>query len=117
MGEQSSLADGAWAYCLDEITIGNRVCIGEDVRLLTGSHSLTSPTFDLITKPITIKDNVWVATGAIVLPGVTIGEGSIVGAGSVVTKSLPANCIAVGSPARPIKRFNFDSKTWEKIPR
>ena len=45
MGEQSSLADGAWVYCLNEITIGNRVCIGEDVRLLTGSHSLTSPTY------------------------------------------------------------------------
>ena len=104
MGEQSSFADGAWAYCLDEITIGNRVCIGEDVRLLTGSHSLTSPSFDLITKPITIKDNVWVATGAIVLPGVTIGEGAVVAAGSVVTKDVEPWTVVGGNPAKFIKK-------------
>lgn len=104
MGERSSIADGAWAYCLDEITIGDRVCIGEDVRLLTGSHSLSSPTFDLITRPITIKDNVWIATGAILLPGVTIGEGAVVAAGSVVTKDVEPWTVVGGNPARVLKR-------------
>ena len=102
MGERSSLADGAWAYCLDEISIGNRVCISEDVRLLTGSHSLTSPTFDLMTRPITIEDNVWVATGAIILPGVTIGEGAVVAAGAVVTKDVEPWTVVGGNPARVI---------------
>lgn len=104
MGEQSSLADGAWVYCLDEITIGNRVCIGADVRLLTGSHSLTSPTFDLVTMPITIEDNVWVATGATVLPGVTIGEGAVVAAGAVVTKDVEPWTVVGGNPAKFIKK-------------
>ena len=104
IGEQSSLADGVWAYCLDWITIGDRVCIGEDARLLTGSHSLTSPTFDLVTKPITINDNVWIATGAIVLPGVTIGEGAVVAAGSVVTKDVEPWTVVGGNPAKFIKK-------------
>lgn len=104
MGKRSSIADGAWAYCLDEITIGDRVCIGEDVRLLTGSHSLSSPTFDLVTKPITIKDNVWIATGAIVLPGVTIGEGAVVAAGAVVTKDVEPWTVVGGNPAKFIKK-------------
>ena len=72
--------------------------------MLTGSHSLTSPTFDLITKPITIKDNVWVATGAIVLPGVTIGEGAVVAAGSVVTKDVEPWTVVGGNPAKFIKK-------------
>ena len=104
MGERSSLSNGVWAYCLDRITIGSRVCISEDVRLLTGTHKLTSPTFDLVTKPITIKDNVWVATGAIVLPGVTIGEGAVVAAGAVVTKDVEPWTVVGGNPAKMIKK-------------
>lgn len=102
MGERSSIADGAWVYCMDEITIGDCVCIGEDVRLLTGTHSLSSPTFDLVTKPIAIKDNVWIATGAIILPGVTIGEGSVVAAGAVVTKDVEPWTVVGGNPAKMI---------------
>jgi lipopolysaccharide O-acetyltransferase len=49
------------------------------------------------------------------LPGVTIGKGTIVGANSVVAKSLPANVIAIGTPAKPIKKFNFETSRWEKI--
>ena len=109
MGERSSIADGAWAYCLDKITIGDRVCIGEDVRLLTGSHSLSSTTFDLVIRPITIKDNVWVATGAIVLPGVTIGEGAVVAAGAVVTKDVEPWTVVGGNPAKFIKRRELEN--------
>lgn len=104
MGEKSSLADGAWAYCLDNITIGKNCCIGEDVRLLTGSHEVTSPRFDLVTKPIAIHDNVWIATGAIILPGVTIGEGAVIGAGAVVTKDVTPWTVVGGNPARFIKK-------------
>ena len=69
------IGDNAWVYALAPIEIGSRCCVGEDVRLLTGSHDVQSPNFTLVTKPIVIKDNVWVATGATILPGVTIGEG------------------------------------------
>lgn len=54
-------------------------------------------------KPITIGDNVWLGSGAIVLAGVTIGENTVVGAGAVVTRDLPANVVAVGNPARVIR--------------
>ena len=109
MGERSSIADGAWVYCMDEITIGDCVCIGEDVQLLTGSHSLSSPTFDLVTRPITIKDNAWVATGAIVLPGVTIGEGAVVAAGAVVTKDVEPWTVVGGNPAKVIGKRELRS--------
>jgi lipopolysaccharide O-acetyltransferase len=69
----------------------------------------------LSAKHVIIEDNVWIGESVSILPGVTIGEGTIVGANSVVTKSLPANVIAVGSPAKPIKKFNFETSRWEKL--
>lgn len=104
IGELSSIGAGAWVYALDKIIIGKNVCIGEDVRLLTGSHDVASPHFDLVTKPITINDNVWVATGAIILPGVTIGEGAVVAAGAVVTKDVEPWTVIGGNPAKFIKK-------------
>lgn len=65
--------------------------------------------------PVVIKDNVWIGESVIVMPGVTIGYGSIVGAHSVVTTSLPEKCMAVGSPARVIKRFDEETKQWITI--
>ena len=100
----SSVDNGAWVYALAKITIGNDVCIGEDVRLLTGSHDIGSSTFNLVVKPITISDNVWIATGAIVLPGVTIGEGAVIAAGAVVTKDVAPWTVVGGNPARVIRQ-------------
>ena len=107
IGESSSIGSGAWVYALDKITLGKNVCIGEDVRLITGSHDISSPQFDLVTKPITINDNVWVATGAIILPGVTIGEGAVVAAGAVVTKDVPPWIVVGGNPASVLKVRRF----------
>lgn len=104
IGDRSSIGDNAWVYAIDHITIGKKCCIGEDVRLITGSHDISSPHFHLQTKPIIIKNNVWIATGATILPGVTIGEGAIVGACSVVTKDIPAWIIVAGNPAKEIKK-------------
>lgn len=91
-------------YCLDKISIGKKCCVGEDVRLLTGSHDVHSPYFDLVTKPIRIMDNVWIATGATILPGVTVGEGGVVAAGAVVTKDVPPWTVVAGNPAKVVKR-------------
>lgn len=65
--------------------------------------------------PIVIKDHVWVGANSVVLPGVTIGSHSVVGAGSVVTKDIPEFSLAVGNPARVIKQFNKESGTWQRI--
>lgn len=104
IGALSSIGSGAWIYALDKITIGKNVCVGEDARLITGSHDVSSAHFGLVTKPIAIDDNVWIATGAIVLPGVTIGEGAVVAAGAVVTKDVEPWTVVGGNPARFIKK-------------
>lgn len=66
-------------------------------------------------KPIVIEDNVWLGESVSVLSGVTIGRCSIIGSNSVVTKSIPPFTIAVGTPAKPIKQYDFDKKRWVKI--
>jgi maltose O-acetyltransferase len=85
------------------ITIGDDVQIGPNVQLLTATHpvdpELRRAKWESA-EPITIHDNVWLGGGVIVCPGVTIGENTVVGAGAVVTKDLPANVVAVGSPAQ-----------------
>jgi lipopolysaccharide O-acetyltransferase len=65
--------------------------------------------------PVIIEDNVWIGEQVSVLLCVTIGRGSINGANSVVSKSIPSGCIAVGIPARVVKKFNYNNSQWEKI--
>ena len=97
--------------CLDvaRITIGDDVQIGPNVQLLTPTHPVEpGPRRDKweAAEPITIGDNVWLGGGVIVCPGVTIGENTVVGAGAVVTRDLPANVVAVGNPARVVKKLD-----------
>jgi len=63
-------------------------------------------------RPVRVGANVWLGDGVVVLPGVTIGEGTIVGANSVVSRDLPPRVIAVGAPARPIKAWDAASRRW-----
>lgn len=88
------------------ITIGDDVQIGPNVQLLTPTHPLAAgPRRDKLeaAQPISIGNNVWLGGGVIVLPGVSIGENTVVGAGAVVTRDLPANVVAVGNPARIVR--------------
>ena len=90
------------------ITIGDDCQIGPNVQLLTATHPLPpGPRRDKLeaAHPITLGDNVWLGGGVIVCPGVTIGEDSVIGAGSVVTKDVPAGVVAVGNPARVLRRL------------
>jgi acetyltransferase-like isoleucine patch superfamily enzyme len=80
-------------------TIGDRVLIGVGATLLTGSHDIHSPIFDGKLLPITIEDYVWVAQNAMILGGVTLGYGSVVGAGAVVRESVPPLAVVIGNPA------------------
>jgi maltose O-acetyltransferase len=88
------------------ITIGEDVQIGPNVQLLTPTHPLDPAQRRAkleAAKPIGIGDNVWLGGGVIVCPGVTIGRDSVVGAGAVVTRDVPASSLAVGNPARVIR--------------
>jgi putative colanic acid biosynthesis acetyltransferase WcaF len=110
MGHLSSLGDNSWIYCLDTIEIGDKCCIGKDVYLITGSHSVVSSQFELVTKPIKINDCCWIATGSYILPGITLGEFSVVGALSIVTKSTEKFDIVGGNPAKFIKKRQISTK-------
>lgn len=90
------------------IRIGEDCQIGPNVQLLTPTHPLDpQQRRDKVesARPITIGDNVWLGGGVIVCPGVSIGENSVIGAGSVVTADIPADVVAVGTPARVVKRL------------
>ncbi|GAA1918419.1 sugar O-acetyltransferase [Nocardioides lentus] len=91
------------------ITLGDHVQVGPGVQLLTATHPVEpGPRRDLWegAQPITIGDNVWLGGGVVVCPGVTIGEDTVVGAGAVVVRDLPAGVVAVGNPARVLKRVD-----------
>lgn len=88
------------------IVIGEDCQIGPHVQLLTPTHPLApQPRKDKVesASPITLGDNVWLGGGVIICPGVSIGDNSVIGAGSVVTRDIPANVVAVGNPARVLR--------------
>ncbi|KAF4919604.1 putative acetyltransferase [Colletotrichum viniferum] len=90
------------------VTIGDRVQFGPNVSIYTAGHDtsvLSRIKFVEYGLPVTIEDDCWIGGGVTIMPGVTIGRGATVGSGAVVTKSLPAYSVAVGSPARVIKKL------------
>ena len=90
------------------IYIGDGALIGHNTVLATLNHGLLpEERHDLIPKPIHIGKNVWIGSDSTILPGVTIGDNAVIGAGSVVTRDIPENMIAVGSPAKVIRSI-FD---------
>ncbi len=99
---------GLVALDVAEIVIGDDVQIGPNVQLLTPTHPVDAESRRAkweAARPIRIGDNVWLGGGAIVLPGVTIGENTVVGAGTVVVRDLPADVVVVGNPARVVRRL------------
>jgi maltose O-acetyltransferase len=113
-GSNTSIGDRFYAntgcVVLDsaEVRIGDRVLFGPNVQLYAATHPLESELRAQgleYAAPITIDDDVWIGGGAIVLPGVTIGERAVVGAGSVVTRDVPAGVVAAGNPCRPLREL------------
>jgi maltose O-acetyltransferase len=108
IGSGSFVNYGLVALDVARITIGRDAQIGPNVQLLTPTHpvdpELRRARYEAA-KPIVIGDNVWLGGGAIVLAGVSIGDNSVIGAGAVVTRDIPANVVAVGNPARVIRRI------------
>lgn len=97
-------------YDLGAIDIGDDVMIGPNVSIITSSHPIgpSQRRASVIAKPIVIERNVWIAAGATIIGGVTVGENSVVAAGSVVTKDVPANTLVGGNPARVIRSIGDD---------
>lgn len=96
------------------VSIGNSVGIGEDVRIFTHTHSEASHIIREY-RPVIIKDYAKVYTGAMILPGVTVGEQAIVAAHTVVTKDVPASMVVAGTPARVIRARKTEGKTGDEL--
>ena len=92
-------------YALADISIGDDVMIGPNVSLITSEHPVAPSQRRawLLGEPIVIEKGVWIAARATIIGGVTIGEDSVVAAGSVVTRDVPANTLVAGNPARVIR--------------
>jgi acetyltransferase-like isoleucine patch superfamily enzyme len=127
LGKNIQINDFVHIAAKKKVVIGDSVLIASKVFISDISHgSYKGDEFDsdplvvpkerkLYSLPVFIDENVWIGESVSVLPGVKIGESSIIGSNSVVTKDIPDYCIAVGNPAKVIKKYNFNTKCWEKI--
>ncbi len=126
--DEAEIQIGRWCYIgahfsilnASKVTVGDNVLIASYVLITSENHTANPESAleykdqPLQTKPVSIGDGCWIGEKVCILPGVSIGKKCVIGAGSVVVKSIPDYCIAAGNPAKVIKRYNFVSHQWEK---
>lgn len=106
IGERTYINYGVSIVAHESVSIGRRCLIGPYVNIQDNDwHDIVDRTRKPSSKPVTIEDNVWLGTRVIVLPGVTIGHDAVIGAGAVVSRSIPPRSIAVGNPAHVLRTF------------
>lgn len=120
IGDNVSIGFGCTLSCVNRIEIGHDVTIGDNVYIADSHHGYGNPALGVLEQPllpgqIRIGPGAWVGYGAFVAGDVSLGEHSVVGANSVVTRSVPAYTVVAGAPARPIKRFNHETGQWTRI--
>jgi len=103
-GDYAAIGEHAYIYNLGPVAIGARATISHRAHLCAGTHDYDRPDFPLLRPPIVIGEQAWVCADAFVGPGVTIGEGAIIGARAVVVKNVEPWTIVAGNPAKTIKR-------------
>ena len=101
--DYSWLGEKVWIDNLAQVTIGKNCCLSQDSLILCGNHDFKKASFDLIVKPITLKDGAWMGAKSVACNGITMGENSILTVGSIATSDLEANYIYQGNPAIKIK--------------
>ena len=101
--DHACLGDRANAYSLGEIEIGARATVAQEAYLSTGTHDFARTDLPLVTAKITIGEDAFVGARAFVMPGITVGPRSIIGACSVVTRDVPADVIAAGNPCQVLR--------------
>jgi putative colanic acid biosynthesis acetyltransferase WcaF len=101
--DRACLGDRANAYTLGEIEIGARATVAQEAYLSTGSHDFSQAEIPLVTAKITIGEDAFIGARAFVLPGVTVGARSVIGACSVVTKDIPEDVVAAGNPCKVLR--------------
>ena len=126
IGRSARLSDNVHIACIDRVTIGDHLLCGSGVLISDHAHGsyrgagaaasdpgtppAQRPLFSA--GPVSIGNNVWLGDRVAVLPGSTIGDGCIIGVNSVVTGVIPPQTIAVGTPAKPVRRWNAESRSW-----
>lgn len=127
IGKDVQINDYVHIGAVESIFIGDRVLIASKVFITDHNHGYyghfglhSSPMIppskrELSSEPVVIEEDVWIGEFVTILPGVTVGKGSIIGAMSVVTKNIPEYSIALGSPAKVIKRYDFIKNKWVKF--
>lgn len=103
IGDHAWIGDGAVLYTLGEIHIGSNSVVSQRSYLCTGGHRTDTPSFDIYALPIVVGAECWIASDVFVAPGVSVGEGAVVGARSTVFDDLPSGMICYGTPARPVR--------------
>ncbi len=104
IGDWSAIGEHAFIYNLGPVSIGRHVTISLRAHLCAGSHDHTDPSLPLLKPPIVVGDQAWICADAFIGPGVTVGEGAVVGARAVVLRDVEPWMIVVGNPARPVKK-------------
>lgn len=111
---------GAGSKITGPVTFGDNILLAQNVVMSGLNHNFEDISLPISQQGVSVKeirvdDGVWIGAGALITAGVHIGKNSVVGAGSVVTKDVPAYSVVVGNPARIIKQYDFNTKTWMKV--
>ena len=121
LGSNCKLGDNVHIAASERVTIGDDCLMASFIYISDTNHGTGLETPDtvpdervLTCAPVTIGSKVWLGEGVAVLPGSTIGDGCIIGAHSVVKGHIPAGCVAVGAPAKVIKRYDYEKNSWER---
>ena len=132
IGAHARLSDNVHIACLHRVIVGAHLLAGSRVLISDHTHGCydpenvpaqSDPTVPPALRPlyspgpIVIGDNVWLGDGVVVLPGAHIGDGCVIGANSVVLGTIPANTVAVGAPARSVRRWDRSTNAWQALPR
>lgn len=118
IGDNSRIGIGN--VIIGPVTIGNNVILAQNIVMSGLNHNYTDINIPIYKQGetvanITVEDDCWIGANAVITAGVTIGKHSVVAGGAVVTKDIPPFCVAVGNPARVIKRFNFETQVWDSL--
>lgn len=104
VGDHCWLGEDCWIDNIADVRIGSNVCLSQGSYFCTGNHDWTDPSFRLVEQSIAVNDGAWVGAKATVCPGVTVGAGAVVAAGSIASRAVPAYEVHAGNPAKFVRK-------------